>query len=29
VEKRVADSVRGLCEAFPLYPELLAAYVGR
>ena len=29
VEKRVAESVRGLCEAFPLYPELLAAYVGR
>ncbi|HEU4949343.1 MAG TPA: serine hydroxymethyltransferase [Candidatus Deferrimicrobiaceae bacterium] len=29
VEKRVAASVRDLCEAFPLYPELLAAYVGR
>ena len=28
VEKRVAVSVRDLCEAFPLYPELLAAYVG-
>lgn len=28
VEKRVAASVRDLCEAFPLYPELLAAYVG-
>jgi glycine hydroxymethyltransferase len=29
VEKGVAASVRDLCEAFPLYPELLAAYVGR
>jgi glycine hydroxymethyltransferase len=29
VEKRVAASVRDLCEAFPLYPELLAAYAGR
>ncbi len=28
VEKRVAASVRDVCEAFPLYPELLAAYVG-
>jgi glycine hydroxymethyltransferase len=29
VEKRVAASVRDLCEAFPLYTELLAAYAGR
>jgi glycine hydroxymethyltransferase len=29
VDKRVAAAVRDLCEAFPLYPELLAAYVGR
>ena len=28
VEKRVGASVRELCEAFPLYPDLLAAYVG-
>ena len=28
VEKRVAASVRDVCEEFPLYPELLAAYVG-
>ena len=28
-EKRVAAEVRDLCESFPLYPERIAAYVGR
>ena len=27
-EKRVAAEVRDLCEAFPLYPERIAAYAG-
>ncbi|MGE5753001.1 MAG: serine hydroxymethyltransferase [Deltaproteobacteria bacterium] len=28
VEKRVAAAVRDLCDAFPLYPDRLAAYAG-
>ena len=29
VEKRVSREVRALCDAFPLYPEKIAAYTGR
>ncbi len=29
VQRRVSEEVRALCEAFPLYPERIAAYAGR